>query len=479
VHGITLAFGFTLIGVAQDYPVHLFSHQRPGIAPATTARHLWPTLGTGIAATCIAYVAFLASGVTGLAQLGVFSIIGLAIAGLTTRVLLPRMTGDDFRDPARSRAIAALDRALSIPRLPPGAYLAAVAACVAVAVWAPGPTWQDDLGALMPVPGELLAQDARLRAEIGAPDPRYLGVVAGNDSESVLRRLEALTPGLDALVRSGAMAGYEDAAKYLPSAQRQRMRQARLPGPSELRTALATASKGTPFRAGVFDAFLADVERARTQAPLTLGALQETSQAALVEGLLHEKGANRRGIIAFSGVMDPGQLRAWAAAAGAGTTFIDLKGEASALVVRQRERILLCLAVAAVLLVVVVRVALGDWPRVARVMAPMVLTTAAIVALFRALAVPLDLFHLISLVLAAGLGVDYALFFERTGDDREERLRTLHAVLVSSVSTLMVFALLSLSDIPVLRSIGVTVTLGVVMNFMIALSQPRTRATVT
>ena len=30
VHGITVAFGFTLIGVAQDYPIHLFSHQRAG-----------------------------------------------------------------------------------------------------------------------------------------------------------------------------------------------------------------------------------------------------------------------------------------------------------------------------------------------------------------------------------------------------------------------------------------------------------------
>ena len=33
VHGITVAFGFTLIGVAQDYPIHLFSHQRPGVSP--------------------------------------------------------------------------------------------------------------------------------------------------------------------------------------------------------------------------------------------------------------------------------------------------------------------------------------------------------------------------------------------------------------------------------------------------------------
>jgi predicted exporter len=106
----------------------------------------------------------------------------------------------------------------------------------------------------------------------------------------------------------------------------------------------------------------------------------------------------------------------------------------------------------------------------------MVLTTAAIVAVLRAFGMPLDLFHLMSLVLAAGLGVDYALFFERSEGDRDERLRTLHGVLVCSVSTLMVFALLSLSSIPVLRSIGVTVTLGVVMNFVLALALSRGRA---
>ena len=78
-----------------------------------------------------------------------------------------------------------------------------------------------------------------------------------------------------------------------------------------------------------------------------------------------------------------------------------------------------------------------------------------------------------SLVLTAGLGIDYALFFERAGADRDERLRTLHAVLVCSLSTLMVFAMLSFSSIPVLRSIGVTVALGVAMNFMLALAMGR------
>ena len=71
VHGITLAFGFTLIGVAQDYPMHLFSHQHRGVDPVANARALWPTMATGVASTCVAYLSFLASGVTGLAQLAI------------------------------------------------------------------------------------------------------------------------------------------------------------------------------------------------------------------------------------------------------------------------------------------------------------------------------------------------------------------------------------------------------------------------
>jgi len=48
-------------------------------------------------------------------------------------------------------------------------------------------------------------------------------------------------------------------------------------------------------------------------------------------------------------------------------------------------------------------------------------------------------------------------------------LRTLHAVIVCSLTTLLVFALLATSSIPVLRAIGGTVALGVAFNFVLAL----------
>lgn len=476
VHGITIAFGFTLIGVAQDYPIHLFSHQRRGLDPLKNVRQLWPTLATGVAATCIAYVAFLASGVTGLGQLGLFSIVGLLVAGLTTRYLLPKTMGANFRDPARSPVIGRLESWLSLPAMPHALYAGAVIACVAVTLLAPGPTWENDLGALTPVPPDLLAQDAELRAEIGAPDARYLGVVTAATPEAALQRLEELTPSLQALADAGIIGGFDHAARYLPSARLQRQRQARLPARAELAAALATARQGLPYRAGVFEPFLADVEQARKAAPVTPATLKDTLQARLVGGLLRERSDGEAAIIAFSRVSDPERLAQWAKNAGAGTVLIDLKREATALAVAQRQRILRLLGVAAALLLIAVRVSLGAWRRTARVLAPMVLTTVAIVAVLRASGVSLNLFHLMSLVLAAGLGVDYALFFERAGTDRDDRLRTLHAVLVCSLSTLMVFALLSLSSLPVLRSIGVTVALGVGMNFLLALALPRERA---
>ena len=58
----------------------------------------------------------------------------------------------------------------------------------------------------------------------------------------------------------------------------------------------------------------------------------------------------------------------------------------------------------------------------------MVLSTIVTIAALQASGISLNLFHLISLILAAGLGLDYALFFEHAADDAAEQRRTLHAI---------------------------------------------------
>jgi predicted exporter len=234
-----------------------------------------------------------------------------------------------------------------------------------------------------------------------------------------------------------------------------------------LQAALAAALAATPFRSDAFGDFVADVATAKRAPPLAPRDLDGTPLAASVGGLLLQHGGHATALVSLAGLADPAAVARVAQAHGA--QLLDLKQASESLVVEYRQRVLLALALAALLLAATVWIALRDPRRVLRVLLPMALTTLLILAVLRGCGVELNLFHLVALILAAGLGLDYALFFEHAGDDRAEQLRTLHAVIVCSLTTLLVFCLLALSSIPVLRAIGSTVAIGVFGNFVLAL----------
>ncbi len=125
--------------------------------------------------------------------------------------------------------------------------------------------------------------------------------------------------------------------------------------------------------------------------------------------------------------------------------------------------------VAGLLLVLTITVALRSARRAWHVLAPMTLATFLVLAVERVAGIEISLFHLVALILAGGLGLHYALFFERdTGDPAEQR-RILHATIVCVLSALLVFGMLAWATIPVLRAIGLTVSLGVVFHFCLSI----------
>lgn len=474
-HGITLAFGFTLLGVAQEYPIRLLSHRRAGEDAPASARALWPLLATAIVSAAIAYLAFFASGVAGLQQLAVFTICGLVVAGLTTRYLLPYVLPARFRDaadtPGLARAAAVID-ALPRPRWLP--WL--LTALALVVLWrAPGPMWQNDLAALTPVPPDLLLRDAKLRADLGAPDVRYLLVLQGASAEAVLALSETLEPRLDALVAQGALDAAELPSRYLPSVATQRVRQARLPERAALAAALAEAGRELPFRTDLFMPFLDDVEAARRLPPLTPERFAATPLGTRMAAMLLHRDDGWVGLATLSGVHDPAAFAALGTESGGRARLLDLKAASESLVVAYRERILQALALALALLALTVVVALRSARRAWHVLAPMSLATLLVLVVERAAGISLSLFHLVALTLAAGLGLHYALFFERPVADAAEGRRTLHATLVCVLSALLVFGMQAWSSLPVLRAIGLTVALGVGFHFCLSILMARER----
>lgn len=469
VHGITLAFGFTLLGVAQEYPIRVLSHRRTGENAVASVRSLWPLLLTAIASACIAYLAFYASGVMGLQQLAVFTITGLLVAGVSTRYVLPYLLPARVRDVAQMAWLArARAWADALPRPRWIAPLVAIAT-IAMLLLAKGSFWQNNLAALTPLPPELLARDARLRESLGAPDVRYLLVMQAADVQGVLRLSEQWQPKFDALVTQHVVDDVELPTRYLPSIEVQHARQAKLPDEATLRASLAKAAEGMPFRRDLFEPFIADIETARQLPPLTPEAFAQNALGQRLAAMLQARDGHVLGLATLSGVHRLEPLEALAASSGGAIRLLDLKQASESLVQDYRTRILHALVVATILLVLTITFALRSLRRAWHVLAPMTLATFLVLAVERACGIEISLFHLVALILAAGLGLHYALFFERDTGEVAEQRRTLHATLVCVASALLVFGMLAWSTIPVLRAIGLTVSLGVAFHFCLSL----------
>jgi predicted exporter len=469
VHGITLAFGFTLLGVAQEYPIRLLSHRRAGESAVASVKGLWPLLLTAIASACIAYLAFYASGVGGLKQLAVFTITGLLAAGFTTRYALPYLLPERARDVADTPGLARFRGWLDALPRPRWLPIPVAAAAVAMLAFAPGPFWQNDLSALTPLPRDLLMTDARLRGELGAPDVRYLLVVQAPTADGVLAASAKLEPRLREQVAAKTLDGFELPSIYLPDLATQRARQAKLPDRATLDAALDGALDGMPFRKDLFAPFVDDVETARGAPLLTPDVFARSPLGQRLAAMLVPRGDHWVGLSALSGVHDASAIAAAVASAGANARLLDLKDASESLVAEYRTRILHALLAATLLLLVTITLALRSVRRAWHVLAPMTLATFLVLAVERVVGIPISLFHLVALILAAGLGLHYALFFERdTGDPAEQR-RTLHATVVCVISALLVFGMLAWSSIPVLRAIGLTVSLGVAFHFCLSI----------
>ena len=151
-----------------------------------------------------------------------------------------------------------------------------------------------------------------------------------------------------------------------------------------------------------------------------------------------------------------------AAAGLTGVTFVDKIADISSLLGRYRREMAWVIACSylAIFLVLLPRYGRRAW----RVVAPSILASLAALALFGLIGQPLQLFHVLALLIIFGSGVDYAIFLIERPDAHEGNAWL--GVALSAVSTLLSFGLLSLSQTPVLRAFGLTMLIGITVSML-------------
>jgi predicted exporter len=461
IHGISLGFAAILFGEAVDYPSYLFLHNRPGDSLRATLARVWPTLRLAVLTTVLGGLSMLLSSFAGLAQLGLLLMSAILGAGLVTRYVLPEIA--PARPVALERVAPLLGwSALARRRRPIRALAwAALALAAAAAALRPGSLWDDDLGKLNPIPAAERRADEALRAELKAPDVGAVVVVRAPDRERALERGEALEPALRGFARSGLIAGFESASSVLPSRKLQRERRAALPEPQALRRALEQAERDLPFRPGLFDPFLRDVERARSGPLLEPADLRGTGLAIKLDSLLFPLGGGWVALMPLRGAGDLGALSArFDALRAPGAELLDLRRETGRMIGRYRAQTLELTALGVAAMFALLVWGLGGAREAARVLLPVLLAAAVAAGSLPLLGVPLTLFHLVALLFVVGTGLNYSLFFNRVPRDPDERRRTLLSLAVCCLAVLCSAGALALSATPVLRAIGLTVLAG-------------------
>lgn len=459
VHGITLGFGMTMLGVTVDYPILLIGLRRPEEKSWSAARRIWPTMMLAVATAALGLTGMLFSSFPGLAQLGLFSVIGLVTAAAVARWILPLLVPPLPARPPLAGLLSRYAEGLRRRRLWLALPIVLAAGYLLVSG---GPRWESDIANLSPVPQEKRDLDAELRREIAAPDVRYLVALHAGDAEGVLQAAERLDGTIAELTGKGAIGGAELVSRYLPSRKTQLARQAALPDPADLAERLDKAGAGLPFRARAFQPFIDAVARTRAMEPLTRRDIDSPAMAARIDALLFTHGGEWYGLVALVDMRDPAAV---AAAIGAladpAMAYIDIKDETDRLVAGYTAVSLWAIAAGALAVLLILAAALRRPLLVLRVALPIAGAAVVTLGVLAALQIPLTIFHLVSLLLMGGVSLDYALFLNRMAMKGADGARVLGAVATCNVTTLLTFGLLAFCHTPILRSIGVTVAVGV------------------
>ena len=457
VHLITLVFGASLVGVAEDYGIHYVASRQgaPQAAPHDLMRHLLPGLVLALGTSVLAYLALGIAPFPGLRQMALFSVVGLLATFLTTVCWFPWL--DRGTVPA-SRFAAALSASLAawpaLARSRRALLLGGLVALFGLGGLAQLRT-DDDLRQLQSSPAALMQDQRELGRLLGAPSPAQFFLVRGQDPEQVLQREEALKARLDGLVADGALAGYRALSDWLPSQARQQA------------DAALTARTENAVLAGL-NAALGEtlVRPAFAAEPLTLERwLAHPASAAARSLWLGDIGGGlQASVLMLRGLDGPALLpRLQAASTGLdGVHWVDRTADISTLLGRYRHAMtwLLLLGHGAVFLALVPRYRRAAW----RAWLPTAIATALTLAALGWLGQPLQLFNVLAFALLLGVGVDYGVFLLEHRDDGAAWL----AVLLGAGSTWLAFGLLALSSTPALRAFGLTLLIGLPLVALLA-----------
>jgi predicted exporter len=458
IHAVTLGFGSALAGVSVDYALHFFSEQL--VSPKRDSgrdilRKIIGPISIGTFTSVLVFCGLGFTGFPGLSELSIFSVTSILATFLTVIAVFPLCAGGGFE----SRRTGALRLAKLLFALISKFQTRCRLNLLYGGLFLLGlPAWQtftneDDIRTLQTPAAELLEIERKIRDRVPFSPTAFL-VLKSNSIptlEQDLRKAEAVLNNAQKAGQIGSYLPLSEVLPFSPSNRATKLRRVRLL--SGLKEDLIHELKEVGYQVESLDSWFdthttvtnIDVEGARyfakaRETPLKNYLLTKNDEFFIAVPFEATEAAN-------SDISElPGEV-------------IELSSLISSLLGAYRSYSVYVASVSYVIIFLLF------WWRyrfkvAVRLVMPSVATGYVLLCGLSYFGCPINFFHILGLIVVLGLSVDYnVLFNDKQGLEDSVCL----TVILSTLSTVLAFFPLTFSSTLVLRSLGVTIGVGVLL----------------
>jgi predicted exporter len=464
VHIITLVFGASLIGVADDYAIHFMcdSFGAKNWQPRQGLRYIFSGLVIGLCTNLLSYVGLVFSPFPALQEVALFSAVGLLVAWLTVVLLFPLLlTGfKHTHEPVILKVANYWQQHWSLWLLKNKRWLLPI-----FMVFIAGGLWQltprDDVRLLQSAPAELLQTADKIKQLLPVSQESQFFLVSGHDINDWHQNEQRLLEQLKLLSQQHLLITYQGISDYWLTTQSQQ-------------TNYQLLNK-TLYESGLFKHYMTELgfsaEAIRTELTqfneakdktISLPEWLKTSDETKQQLWLGCDAERCLSIVSLTGITDLSVFPALQNLQG--VTWVDQVEQLSSLFARYRVRVS-GLIIAAYLLVFIGLGLKFGWRNSLSITAVPVIAALVALATMGWFDQLFSLFNLFALLLVLGIGVDDAIFFFMAGKaneaDDDKRVSTALAVTLSALTTLLAFGLLAVSSTEIVHAFGFTVAVGI------------------
>ena len=458
VHILTIVFGATLIGIVIDYSLHYFYH----IASSSHSNEpLYRALSLSLITSLIGYSSLTFSDLQALQKVAVFSCCGLLMAWLSVisigkissckaiqlnQVLLPSLQSFLSSSVAHLKPIVWL-------------FISVTLVACAFIVTQTAPSFNDDPRLFFKPSEELLASERTVAQNSNDYEPgRYL-LIHGTDESNLYARTKLLFSSLEKQDNVDVN-DLSSLLKWVPSKSQQ--------DSDYLLQNRLYANKG--IAQSLIKTIGADQslwQSLNNEYQLSKGSYLEISEVAnilsqstpplivysedqITSFILIKKGVDTTIIEGIANSID-------------GIEYINSLEQTQYSLEQQRYSALILLGFAYCLIALLLGFRYRSMKAIGMLMVPITASSLVLLISVVGLGQTLNLFHVMALFLVLGFGMDYTIFTQEISDARAV---TLQAILLSAMTSIISFGLLSISDIAVAYSFGFTLLIGNCFNLL-------------